>query len=67
VGSGTLNCWPTRRAFGGVFDFWPKIPVTGCDGVPHYRTIWVRSGHLAATAIVPPSAGKAVALMAKAL
>jgi ribose transport system substrate-binding protein len=48
-------------------DFWSKIPVTGCDGVPHTGQTWVRSRQLAATVIVPPSAGKAVALMAKAL
>jgi ribose transport system substrate-binding protein len=51
----------------GDREFWTKIPVTGCDGVPHTGQSWVRSGHLAATVIVPPSAGKAVALMAKAL
>jgi ribose transport system substrate-binding protein len=48
-------------------EFWSKIPVTGCDGVPQTGQSWVRSGHLVATVIVPPSAGKAVVLMAKAL
>jgi hypothetical protein len=47
--------------------FWSKIPVTGCDGVPHTGQTWVRSRQLATTVIVPPSAGKAVALMVKAL
>ena len=46
---------------------WMGIPVTGVDGVPRTGQAWVRSGHLAATVIVPPSAGKAMSLMAQAL
>ena len=43
------------------------IPVTGCDGVPSTGQAWVRTGHLQATIIVPPSCGKAIALMTRAL
>ncbi|MGB7727597.1 MAG: substrate-binding domain-containing protein [Candidatus Acidiferrum sp.] len=43
------------------------IPVTGCDGVPSTGQGWVRTGHLKATIIVPPSCGKAIALMTRAL
>jgi ribose transport system substrate-binding protein len=48
-------------------DYWLSIPVTGCDGVPKTGQAWVRTGQLAATVIVPPSAGVAVTLMAKAM
>jgi ABC-type sugar transport system substrate-binding protein len=48
-------------------DHWLSIPVTGCDGVPKTGQAWVRTGQLAATVIVPPSAGVAVTLMAKAM
>lgn len=44
-----------------------NIPVTGCDGVPSSGQAWVRAGHMAATVVVPATAGKAVALMARAL
>ncbi len=48
-------------------DYWLGIPITGCDGVPRTGQAWVRTGQLAATVIVPPSAGEAMALMTKAL
>src|SRR5713101_2638873 len=48
-------------------DQWLGIPITGCDGVPRTGQAWVRTGQLAATVIVPPSAGEAMALMTKAL
>lgn len=48
-------------------EHWLSIPITGCDGVPKTGQTWVRTGQLAATVIVPPSAGHAVALMAKAM
>jgi ribose transport system substrate-binding protein len=48
-------------------DHWLAIPVIGCDGVPKTGQMWVRTGQLAATVIVPPSAGYAVTLMAKAM
>ncbi len=44
-----------------------SIPATGCDGVPSTGQMWVRTGHLSATVVVPPSAGKAIVLMARAL
>ena len=43
------------------------IPATGCDGVPNTGQAWVRTGQLSATVIVPPSCGKAIALMTHAL
>jgi ribose transport system substrate-binding protein len=48
-------------------DHWLGIPITGCDGVPRTGQTWVRTGQLAATVIVPPSAGVAMTLMTKAL
>src|SRR5208282_1289938 len=44
-----------------------SIPATGCDGVPSTGQAWVRTGQLTATVIVPPSCGKAIALMTRAL
>ena len=46
---------------------WMGIPIIGCDGVPKTGQTWVRTGQLAATVVVPPNAGEAVNLMAKAL
>ncbi|HUC54516.1 MAG TPA: substrate-binding domain-containing protein [Candidatus Cybelea sp.] len=48
-------------------DYWAGIPIIGCDGVPRTGQMWVRTGQLAATVIVPPNAGEAIALMTKAL
>jgi ribose transport system substrate-binding protein len=48
-------------------DQWLGIPIIGCDGVPRTGLTWVRTGQLAATVIVPPSAGEALTLMTKAL
>ena len=48
-------------------DDWLEIPILGCDGVPKTGQAWVRSGQLAATVIVPPSAGRALVLMAQGL
>jgi len=46
---------------------WLGIPIIGCDGVPKTGQAWVRTGQLSATVIVPPNAGEALRLMAKAL
>jgi ABC-type sugar transport system substrate-binding protein len=48
-------------------DVLSKIPITGCDGVPRTGQAWVRAGQMDATVIVPPSAGKAMVLMTRAL
>jgi ribose transport system substrate-binding protein len=57
------------RELGGDLnpDLVSNIPVTGCDGVPGTGQAWVRTGSLSATVIVPPSCGKAIALMTRAL
>jgi ABC-type sugar transport system substrate-binding protein len=44
-----------------------EVPVTGCDGVPDTGQTWVRQGKMSATVVVPPSAGRAVGLMTRAL
>jgi ribose transport system substrate-binding protein len=44
-----------------------RIPAIGCDGVPSTGQSWVRTGSLSATVIIPPSCGKAIALMTRAL
>jgi ribose transport system substrate-binding protein len=48
-------------------DHWLGIPIIGCDGVPRTGQTWVRTGQLAATVILPPSAGVAMTLMTRAL
>jgi len=48
-------------------DDWLEIPILGCDGVPKTGQAWVRTGQLVATVIVPPSAGRALALMTQGL
>ncbi len=48
-------------------DFLSGIPATGCDGVPSTGQSWVRTGQLSATVVVPPSSGKAIVLMTRAL
>jgi ABC-type sugar transport system substrate-binding protein len=48
-------------------DDWLTIPIIGCDGVPKTGQAWVRTGHLTATVIVPPSADKALTMMTQAL
>lgn len=45
---------------------WLKTPFTGCDGVPSTGKAWVQKGLLAATVIIPPLAGLALELLAKA-
>jgi ABC-type sugar transport system substrate-binding protein len=43
------------------------IRVTGCDGLPNYGQRLVRERHLAATVVIPPTAGKAVEQLIAAL
>jgi ABC-type sugar transport system substrate-binding protein len=47
-------------------DQWLSIPYTGIDGVPATGQTWVQKQLLAATIIVPPLAGLAIELLAKA-
>lgn len=46
---------------------WMSISFTGCDGVPETGIAWVERGLLAATVVLPPNAGEALEMMAKAL
>ena len=48
-------------------DQWLSIPYTGVDGVPATGQAWVQQQLLVATVIVPPLAGLAIELLAKAL
>ena len=47
-------------------DRWLSLPFTGCDGMPKTGQAWVRNGSLAATIVVPPNAGLALEMLAKA-
>jgi ribose transport system substrate-binding protein len=44
-----------------------NIPFTGCDGVMKTGQEWVRSGQLRATVVIPPMAGLALEMLAKAV
>jgi ribose transport system substrate-binding protein len=44
---------------------WRGVPVLGCDGLPEHGQAMVKSGEMAATVILPASAGRAVELVAE--
>jgi ribose transport system substrate-binding protein len=46
---------------------WLSLPFTGCDGQPAAGQTWVTKGWLAATVYIPPLAGKAIEILAKAI
>jgi ribose transport system substrate-binding protein len=57
-----------RKVFQGVNnmaerDRWGSLPFTGSDGLVKTGQAWVREGLLAATVVMPPSAGQALKLM----
>jgi len=61
-----------RKAFTGMDnlsdrDRWLRLPYVGCDGVPKTGQTWVRTGSLAATVVIPPTAGRALAIVHQAL
>ena len=61
-----------RKAFSALDnntdrDRWLRIPYVGCDGVTKTGQSWVRTGLLAATVIIPTSAGRAISIMHQAL
>jgi ribose transport system substrate-binding protein len=61
-----------RKAFSAMDnlaerDRWLRLPYTGCDGVPKTGQTWVRTGSLAATVVIPTTAGRALAIMAQAI
>jgi ribose transport system substrate-binding protein len=61
-----------RKAFEEIPDTprriaWLSLPFTGCDGVPETGQTWVRNGQLTATIHIPPLAGQAIDMLAKAI
>lgn len=46
---------------------WLRLPFIGCDGLPNSGQIWVRRGVLTATIFVPPNAGTALEILARAI
>jgi ABC-type sugar transport system substrate-binding protein len=46
---------------------WLNTPFIGCDGVPATGQRWVRTGQLRATIVIPPMAGMALEILAKAI
>jgi len=67
-----LMALAARKVFQAINDpiereRWMSIPFVGVDGLPKTGQSWVREGLLAATVIMPPSAGHALKLMVAAL
>lgn len=61
-----------RKAFGEVVSDtdrqrWLSLPYTGIDGLPKTGQAWVQKRFLAATVVVPPNAGLAIEVLAKAI
>jgi ABC-type sugar transport system substrate-binding protein len=61
-----------RKAFEGVSssaerDKWLKTPFIGVDGLPNTGQVWVKSGKLTATVLVPPNSGAALRALAEAM
>ena len=48
-------------------DRWLRLPYLGCDGVTKTGQSWVRTGMLAATIVIPTTAGRAVSIIHQAL
>ena len=48
-------------------DRWLRLPYIGCDGVTKTGQSWVRTGMLAATIVIPTTAGRAVSIIHQAL
>jgi ribose transport system substrate-binding protein len=46
---------------------WLSLPFTGCDGQPSTGQVWVREKSLSATIYIPPLAGQAMEILAKAI
>jgi ribose transport system substrate-binding protein len=46
---------------------WLNLPFTGCDGQPSTGQVWVQKKWLAATIHIPPLAGQAMEILAKAI
>jgi len=51
----------------GERERWLHIPFLGCDGVTKTGQEWVRTGQLRATVVIPPMAGLALEMLAKAV
>jgi ribose transport system substrate-binding protein len=61
-----------RRAFDELADNQQRqqflsLPFIGCDGVPTTGQAWMREGLLAATIVIPPTAGLALEMFTKAI
>lgn len=48
-------------------DYWRRMPITGCDGLPRSGQSWVRQGRMAATVVCPPLVGDALQMLTNAL
>jgi ribose transport system substrate-binding protein len=57
----------SERMIGRARDHWGRLPYIGCDACPQSGQKWVQQGLLTASILLPPSAGRALELMAKAV
>jgi ribose transport system substrate-binding protein len=56
-----------EKATGATRERWSKLRYAGCDGCPGQGEKWVREGSLHASVVLPPSAGRALQMMARAI
>src|SRR5262245_29413404 len=57
----------SEKTLGADRERWEGLPYVGCDACPPTGQKWVQQGLLTASVFLPPSAGRALELMAKAL
>jgi ribose transport system substrate-binding protein len=71
IGQNDAMAMGARKAFLGLShterEPWLNTPFTGCDGVTKTGQEWVRIGQLRATVVIPPMAGLALEMLAKAV
>jgi len=56
-----------RRALVAASPEWARVPVVGCDGLPESGQQRVRAGEMAATVVMPATAGAAIDLVNRSL
>jgi ABC-type sugar transport system substrate-binding protein len=56
-----------ERSTGEEREAWSSRPYVGCDACPNAGQKWVRQGLLTASVFLPPSAGRAIEMLASAI
>jgi ribose transport system substrate-binding protein len=56
-----------ERMVGSARQRWSQLPYIGCDACPQSGRQWVQQGLLTASVVLPPSAGRALEMMASGM